>query len=266
MKIKTRKTALAAAAAVIAGMAMPVTVYAENSTKAVEIEPSKYLADNSGFLSVDVKDSREIRVKIEKNTPDGVFMYYNTLLDESGTYVFALDSCEYNIDTEEYDSDFTISIIDEKDTACSFVTAIEVADPGFSLHISDTQYYFIIHSNESAERSVSSDISPIDISDGIQSCTAEITMDYIPYDMGDVNSDGKIDLADAAKVLDYYAKKSSGMEVSFTDGTSLMSENAAFAAADITKDMNVGLNDAACILRYYAMVSAGMEVSWNDVL
>ncbi|MGN0631315.1 MAG: dockerin type I repeat-containing protein [Ruminococcus sp.] len=266
MKI-IRNAAFITAAAVTAVSVMTFNAYADNIAEAIEIEPSKYLADNAGFLSVNVNGGRAIRVKIEKNTPDGNFMYYNTLLEKDGTYVFTLDSCEYNIDTGEYDSDFTFSVIDENDTACSFaMTEKVVADPGFSLDISDTQYYFTINSIESAERNVSAEIVPDKTDNGILSGSADISMEYIPYVLGDVNGDGTINLLDASAAVSYYAKSSAGISAEFTDGTSAMSENAAFAAADITKDMKIDINDAVYILRYYAIKSAGMEASWDDIL
>lgn len=266
MKI-IRNAAFITAAAVTAVSVMTFNAYADNTAEAVEIEPSKYLADNSGFLSVNVNGGRAVRVNIEKNTPDGMFVYYNTLLEKDGTYVFTLDSCEYNIDTGEYDSDFTFSVTDENDTACSFtMTDKVVADPGFSLAISDTQYYFTVNSIESAERNVTAEITPDETDKGILKGSADISMEYIPYILGDVNSDGLINLQDAAEALSYYAKSSANMNPKFTEGTSVMSENAAFAAADINKDMKIDINDAAYILRYYAVNSAGMEASWDDIL
>ena len=47
-----------------------------------------------------ISGDRDVRVKIEKDTLDGVITYYDTTLENDGTYDFTLDSCEYNVNTE----------------------------------------------------------------------------------------------------------------------------------------------------------------------
>lgn len=78
-----------------------------------------------------VSGEREVQVKIEKDTPDGIILYYDTTLYDDGTYEFLLDSCEYNIGTGEYDSSFTVTVQDKSDSlACYTQKNMVVVDPG----------------------------------------------------------------------------------------------------------------------------------------
>lgn len=98
--------------------------------------PSKYLQDQKGTLTMTVSGDRDVRVKIEKDTLDGVITYYDTTLENDGTYDFTLDSCEYNVNTETYDSSFTVSVWDKADSSCSYTEEhLVVMDPGFTQNV-----------------------------------------------------------------------------------------------------------------------------------
>lgn len=266
MKRKTQQTALAIAAAMITSSVLPSAVWAEATGTAIPIAPSEYLSDTAGTLNVTVQGGRAIRVKIEKQTLDGTIPYYSTLLEEDGTYAFSLDSCEYNPDTAVYDSSFTITVLDEKDTDCAYtLTEQLVPDPGFSLDISGTQYDWNVTSVATAVRSVNAVATPTSSVDGVWYGAADITLEYIPYTLGDINEDAKINADDAYLALIYYARASVGQEAKFTDGTSLLAENAAFSAADATKDLQIDADDAYRILLYYAMTSVGSTPSWETL-
>ena len=89
---------------------------------------------------------------------------------------------------------------------------------------------------------------------------------------GDANLDGKVDVEDAVSVLQYYAKKSAGLQPSmnhtFTEDQHILS----YFLADIdTCSQNQGadggkidVEDAVQILTYYAQQSAGLEPTWQN--
>lgn len=94
MKKRQRLLAALTAAGMTAAAVPAVAVFADDS---VAVTPSKYLQDQKGTLTMTVSGDRDVRVKIEKDTLDGVITYYDTTLENDGTYDFTLDSCEYNV-------------------------------------------------------------------------------------------------------------------------------------------------------------------------
>ena len=63
-------------AAVMAALALPAgSAFADDSYL---ISPSGYLQDRTGTLTMTVSGEREVQVKIEKDTPDGIILYYDT--------------------------------------------------------------------------------------------------------------------------------------------------------------------------------------------
>lgn len=266
MKKTNHRLALAIAAAMLTGSLLPSTVWADELKATMTIAPSEYLTDTAGTLTITVQGDRAIRVKIEKQTLDGNIPYYNTLLEEDGTYAFSLDSCEYNPETEAYDSSFTITILDDKDTGCAYtLTEQLVPDPGFSLNISHTQFDWNITSVATAIRETVAVSTPTSVVDSVWYGAADISLHYIPYTLGDINGDEKINADDAYLALVYYAKTSVGQDAKFTDNTSLLAENAAFSAADTTKDDKIDPDDAYRILLYYAKASVGGTPSWETL-
>lgn len=77
--------------------------------------------------------------------------------------------------------------------------------------------------------------------------------------MGDVNSDGNIDLADASSMLENYARAAAGLDVS-------ADESFDTDTADLDKDGIIGLNDAASALSYYAQKAVGIKTDWTEIL
>lgn len=77
--------------------------------------------------------------------------------------------------------------------------------------------------------------------------------------MGDINSDGKIDLSDAEMILDLFADTAAGIE---SDNAAAMDKD----AADTDLDGKIIIKDAAEVLDYYAQNSAGMEPEWNNII
>lgn len=90
---------------------------------------------------------------------------------------------------------------------------------------------------------------------------------------GDVNFDSKADLADATKVLEYYAQKAAGLNPSLTGNEDADLEILAFFLGDIDTESQTGasggkldLTDASSILTYYANTAAGNSVTWDAFL
>ncbi len=271
MKRTYRKLACILTAAILGGM-LPTAQVSAQAGESILIPDSAYLSDHAGMLEVTITGDREIRVIVEKHTPDGVIAYYNTLLEESGTYAFSLDSCEFNIEQQgsemPYVSSFTFTVIDEKDSQCQYTApAFIVLDPGFSLEYGTSAYELTVTSEEGESRNVTevaTETTTIDSEPKVWQGSAEVKLTYLSYTLGDINVDGNIDTFDAFAVLEYYAQKAAGYtDVMFTDGTSLKAENAAFAAADVNKDGEADTLDAFKTLRYYAMQSSGESPEWE---
>lgn len=74
-------------------------------------------------------------------------------------------------------------------------------------------------------------------------------------ELGDVNSDGKVDSSDASLVLEEYAVIQTGGAGAFTENQK--------KAADVNNDSKNDSSDASKILEYYAMISTGKEPSWD---
>ncbi len=271
MKKWTKKAAIFTTAALTAGMLLP-TAGASATEDATAIELSPYLQtvagkpDAAGTLTVSVEGEDAVRVLIRKETLDGSILYYNTLLEETGYYDFTLDRCEYNIETGEYDSSFTITVLVDGDTSCAYTLTDQlVADTGFQPEVKSTQYNWNVTTVATATRQVTAVATSTTTAEGIVSSTTDVTLEYIPYLLGDVNADNQINADDAYLVLVYYAKASVGDTPSFTENGSLQEENIAFSAADVTKDNEIDADDAYEILRYYAQSSVGDEPSWNNL-
>ena len=81
------------------------------------------------------------------------------------------------------------------------------------------------------------------------------TPDYV---LGDVNLDGIIDANDASKILEIYAKYSSGDTPAETEAQLL--------AAEVDNDGMITSSDASLILAYYASVSTGEDIKFEDYL
>lgn len=91
---------------------------------------------------------------------------------------------------------------------------------------------------------------------------------------GDVDYSGTVDIMDAYKVLQYYAKKSAGSTASLYTGSSKDAdmETLTYFLADIdTASKNQGADgseisimDAYYILQYYSNASVGLSPSWSD--
>ncbi len=78
--------------------------------------------------------------------------------------------------------------------------------------------------------------------------------------MGDLNSDGSLDLSDAENILSTYAHYASGGDVVVDP------ESTAPDDADVNQDGTVDIADAALTVKYYAQTAAGLETDWSELL
>lgn len=85
-----------------------------------------------------------------------------------------------------------------------------------------------------------------------QTYSEESGIDFIPYDIGDIDNNGMVDARDASSVLYEYASLSAGSEFSFG--------NREKCVADIDGDSKISASDASNILKYYAYISAGGDI------
>ena len=162
MKKRQRLLAALTAAGMTAAAVPAVAVFADDS---VAVTPSKYLQDQKGTLTMTVSGDRDVRVKIEKDTLDGVITYYDTTLENDGTYDFTLDSCEYNVNTETYDSSFTVSVWDKADSSCSYTEEhLVVMDPGFTQNVERSQFDWNLTLQEGDKQDVSAVVTDASVS------------------------------------------------------------------------------------------------------
>ena len=74
------------------------------------------------------------------------------------------------------------------------------------------------------------------------------------HGVGDSNTDGEVDAADAAEMLVSAAQIGTGVDVAVT------------SAADVNADGLLNAEDAAAVLSYAAAKGTGADVSWVDIL
>ena len=82
---------------------------------------------------------------------------------------------------------------------------------------------------------------------GIAAEKSTVTVTNIGLDLGDLNSDGKVDAKDASMILVYYSKMSTGGEGGFTEAQK--------NAANVNSDALIDAKDASYILAYYVAAS-----------
>ncbi len=90
---------------------------------------------------------------------------------------------------------------------------------------------------------------------------------------GDANLDGIVDMSDATAALEYYAKRTAGLDASFKDDEELNKFSYYLADTDTesingadSEDAKVDISDATNILTYYAQSIAGLEPDWNNIV
>ena len=265
---RTEKRCMAAlTAAVMAALALPAgSAFADDSYL---ISPSGYLQDRTGTLTMTVSGEREVQVKIEKDTPDGIILYYDTTLYDDGTYEFLLDSCEYNIGTGEYDSSFTVTVQDKSDSlACYTQKNMVVVDPGFTTDASSSAYLWNVTLEEGETGQASADVTDAALrEDGVWYGESSVNLQYVPYVLGDVNSDGSVDTSDIFESMYYVARKAVGYtDVRFTGDASSAAEKYAFAAADVDESGVIDSTDIYYMMYYIALNGAGIHQGWDEIL
>ena len=202
-------------------------------------------------------------------------------------YVFYLDCCEYNLDTASYVSTYQLTISDESTPEAVYTEAdIAIFDPHFSEAVDTTCYRYAVTMLEGTTGGVIATVPKESISDGVRTVENQVTLRYVPqttgvtgsttttmlttattftttttsitttstttttepaFKLGDVDGNGRIEVADAVLVLTYYAKSAAGIAVTIDS-----------RLADVNQDKVVDVADAVGILTYYAKQAAGL--------
>lgn len=259
---------------------MPTPVIAAETPAVIEMPYASSLTAKDGSIRVVLQDSRKVHVIIQKMTQEGSDTYYDVVLDptqssaDTTEYVFYLDCCEYNLDTASYVSTYQLTIADESTPEAVYTEAdIAIFDPHFSEAVDTTCYRYAVTMLEGTTGGVIATVPKENISDGVRTVENQVTLRYVPqvtsttvftttaatttttmttttepaFKLGDVDGNGRIEVADAVLVLTYYAKSAAGIAVTIDS-----------RLADVNKDGKIDVADAVGILTYYARQAAGL--------
>lgn len=259
---------------------MPTPVIAAETPAVIEMPYASSLTAKDGSIRVVLSDSRKVHVIIQKMTQEGSDAYYDVVLDptqshaDTTEYVFYLDCCEYNLDTASYVSTYQLTIADESTPEAVYTEAdIAIFDPHFSEAVDTTCYRYAVTMLEGTTGGVIATVPKENISDGVRTVENQVTLRYVPqvtsttvftttaatttttmttttepaFKLGDVDGNGRIEVADAVLVLTYYAKSAAGIAVTIDS-----------RLADVNKDGKIDVADAVGILTYYARQAAGL--------
>lgn len=222
-----------------------------------------------GDLAVVTQSERPIHVRIEKETLEGVILFYDETLNGAGTYHFILDYCEYDYeDTDpaaEYMDSYTVTINDVADSRSAYTMEdILVPDPGAGTDASSASYTLKVSLLERDARDAHQTGEAV-VEDGVLRGSYSIDIDYLNYTMGDVDADSTVSVEDARLCLLYYAAQASDTVWLFSNEVHKQSENDCFAAADTNLDETIDVEDARRILVYYARQSVGETPDWDEI-
>lgn len=263
---------------------MPTPAVAAETPAVIEMPYASSLTAKDGSIRVVLQDSRKVHVIIQKMTQEGSDTYYDVVLDptqssaDTTEYVFYLDCCEYNLDTASYVSTYQLTIADESTPEAVYTEAdIAIFDPHFSEAVDTTCYRYAVTMLEGTTGGVIATVPKENISDGVRTVENQVTLRYVPqvtstivftttaatttttmtttmttttepaFKLGDVDGNGRIEVADAVLVLTYYAKSAAGIAVTIDP-----------RLADVNQDGIVDVVDAVGILTYYARQAAGL--------
>lgn len=88
---------------------------------------------------------------------------------------------------------------------------------------------------------------------------SHVSAEYTFYSVGDMDSDGDVDIADATLILQFYAELMAGLETTFSGDQ--------WSNVDCNGDGSIAIDDATLALEYYAISMAGLtNVSFYDFL
>ncbi|MDE6021279.1 MAG: hypothetical protein K2H01_09850 [Ruminococcus sp.] len=207
--------------------------------------------DTSGKIYIHMQNDGVLCAVIEKTEPEGVFLYYNAIAEKAdNVYAMPLSCCEYLVESGEYASYYTVDIFSPLDKESGYQQNIIIKDPGFE-EVTGSEYHFYITMKAAEKGSYNIRSSNESVkADGTFVCKQYIELAY--SNAGDVDGNGKIDIADATAVLTIYAKQAAGISV---DEFTKSQKN----AADINKDDKVDIADATEILSIYSKNAAGLS-------
>lgn len=227
-------------AAVCAGMVLSTAMSAAAET--VTVEPDYPIHGNKcGTVIITPELDREVYVKITQLTPDGDYVYYNTVLPAGGE---AVGETDYSFIVEgKDDSSYTITLgvpkyKGSKDTQ-EITYDFTVSDTDFIVdeEINGYVYMFSVLRNDDLEQpEITAENEAVMDENGIVTTAVTFTFpasDIIP---GDVNFDEDINLYDVIEITKYM------MDPSYFGDDQI-------AAADYNADGKVNLYDAIDIAK-----------------
>ncbi len=246
----------------LSGIAIAIVMAATpnvSSAKLLSVCDGITIHDNSGSVYVFTQNETELDITVNKTEPEGIFRYYDTTIpvskDKESVYRMDLSCCEYLVDTGEYASCYTITIDVPGRHLAEYSQDILIKDSGFE-DLERCQYYFYVTA-EISEKSGSEILGSNEYvtEDGIQICEQYVRIFYTEALTGDVNEDGKVNITDAANILECYAGLSAGLD------------NKAYPdSADVDGNGKVEIMDASSVLVYYAQNAVGVNSNWYDIL
>ena len=101
----------------------------------------------------------------------------------------------------------------------------------------------------------------ITTSETVTTTTTTNFSDPIPRDdgiIGDVDGNGEVEVDDASRILNYYAKEAAGLKPKFLSYDDEEGEKLIFKVADVDGDNEISVDDASLVLEYYAKKAAGL--------
>lgn len=143
-----------------------------------------------------------------------------------------------------------------------------VVDPGFTTDASSSAYLWNVTLEEGETGQASADVTDAALrEDGVWYGESSVNLQYVPYVLGDVNSDGSVDTSDIFESMYYVARKAVGYtDVRFTGDASSAAEKYAFAAADVDESGVIDSTDIYYMMYYIALNGAGIHQGWDEIL
>ncbi|MBQ8687570.1 MAG: hypothetical protein IJ512_03330 [Ruminococcus sp.] len=254
-----KRSAAWVTAAVCMTVQLSVVDAAAAVVQLVPVEKGIALSDRTGQIYIHVQSQDALHVTVDKTEPEGIFRYYDAELtgaegQTETVYQMDLSRCEYQMDTGEYASQYTVSIAAADDIDAVYTINVVVQDPDFEA-VEGNVYHFYISLEESKTPGFRLQSSQESTEQGVQTCRQILVLQYRELIQGDADRDGTVALADASEVLRCYAAKSAGIETKIH-----------MKAADVDQNDAVDLADASCILVYYAKMAAGMTPAWEEII
>lgn len=237
-KLISKIAALAACTGIL--LSSQTAAYAET----ISVDPDYPIHGNKcGIIYVDPSVDRDVYVTITQYTPDGDYVYYNTIIPAAGN---AAGENDYSFLIEGKDDvsyDIVIGVPKFKSSKdpqiYTYKFSIRDTDDIVDEIINGYSFYFSVMGSKELDTPALLSSTPMAKNeDNIMLATLEIGFPLADYIRGDVNFNNKIDLQDIIEV----AKQI--MHNDYLSGDKLL-------AADFDENGTVNLNDVIGLSKYY---------------